>query len=256
MIRLARLLAAHVHRSFVQWTSSRGFVVTLVANQAVPPLVGLAVWSAALPGQSRISTYYVALLVVQLATVSYENHTLSNGIYEGALTDSLLVPVPGGLGTFAENLAIRAWHLVIGLPLILVAAAFSHVSLRWGDVAIAVPALALAAALRFLFTFALALAAFWTERAHSVVGFGETLIFLLGGGAAPLALFPDALRPWFDALPFQAMYAFPAELVAGSLDPGDVAAGYAKQALWLVAFAWLAAAVWRSGVRRFTAVGG
>lgn len=256
MTRLRRLLGAYLRRYLLQWLASRGFVLTLTVNQAVAPLLGLAVWSAALPGRQAISTYYVALLLVQLLTVSYEHHTFAGRIYNGELADALVLPRPVILEPLAENLALRAWHLLIGLPLLLSVSLVAHVQLGWANIALALPALALAAALRFLFTYTLALSGFWTARAFSVVGFGETLIFLLGGGAAPLALLPAPLRAWAAALPFLAMYAFPAELAAGSLDASSLLMGYAWQLCWLGLFLALATRTWRVGLRRYTAVGG
>ena len=72
MIRIFRLLAAYTTRAFLQWTAFRSFLFTLVFNQAVSPLIGLALWSAVLPGETQLSTYFIALLAVQLMTVSQE----------------------------------------------------------------------------------------------------------------------------------------------------------------------------------------
>lgn len=256
MIRLSMLLRGYVVREFLQAMAWRSFLLTLVLNQAITPLLGLAVWSAALPGSADVSTYYVALLAVQLMTVSYEHHTFSNGIYAGDVSHELLKPHPVVLSTLGGNLALRVWHLLFGLPLIGVTAVVAGVAFDLRSVLLAVPALLLAGALRFLFTYLLALSAFWSQRAHGVVGFGETLIFLLGGVAAPVPLLPEALRPWVAALPFRAMLGFPAEVASGSLSGAQVLQGYGWQALWTAVFAALVAVAWRSGVRRYTAVGG
>ncbi len=256
MRRLMRLLSAYVWRQFLEVMAWREFVVTLTINQAITPLLGLAVWSAALPGRSGISTYYVALLVVQLMTVSYEHHTLSNGIYAGEFSNDLLKPHATVLPTLGMNVAMRIWHLLVGIPLIAALVLVVGVSLDARHSLLAVPALVLAAALRFVFTYALALSALWTQQAHWVVGFGETLIFLLGGSAAPITLFPEGVRPLGAALPFRAMLGFPAEIASGSLSGAEVLAGYGWQVLWLGALTATAAVVWRSGVRRYTAVGG
>jgi ABC-2 type transport system permease protein len=189
-------------------------------------------------------------------TVSYENHTFSNAIYAGALADDLLRPHPVVLIPLGENLAIRAWHAILAVPLFLVVAFFVPLNLTWPALLMALPALLLAAALRFLFTYLLALSAFWTERAHAIVGLGETLIFLLGGEAAPVALLPPALRAWGEALPFRAMHAFPAEVAVGSLAPPQILAGFGWQFVWLAVFSGLVMLAWRAGIRRFTAVGG
>lgn len=255
-MRLLHLLAIYIWRELLQWMAARGFLITLVVNQAVTPLLGLAVWSAALPGSTEISTYYVALLAVQLMTVSYEHHTFSNGIYAGALSHDLLKPQPVVVSTLGTNVALRIWHLLIGLPLILGVGLVAGVAFDGDAVLLALPAVVLAAVLRFLFTYMLALTAFWTHQAHGVVGFGETLIFLLGGSAAPITLFPQALRPLGEALPFRAMLGFPVEIAAGALGSPQILQGYAWQVFWVLAFGTMASVVWRSGVRRYTAIGG
>lgn len=256
MRRWGRLLVGYTVRQALQMLTWRAFLITLVVNQAVTPLLGLAVWSAVLPGQPAVTTYYVALLAVQLMTVSYEQHTFSNGIYDGSLAGLLLRPHPVVLEVLGPNVALRLLHLLIGLPIILLAAFAAGVTLEARLVAAALPALALAAVLRFLFTYMLSLSAFWTERAHGVVGLGDTVIFLLGGSAAPLTLYPAALRGVGLRLPFRAMLGFPAEIAAGHLTAADILTGYAWQAAWLVPLAGLAVLIWRAGVRRFTAVGG
>jgi len=52
MRRLLGLLGIHVWRVVLQWMGMRAFLVNLTINQAVTPLLGLAVWSAALPGRA------------------------------------------------------------------------------------------------------------------------------------------------------------------------------------------------------------
>ncbi|HYI25097.1 MAG TPA: hypothetical protein VD767_06770, partial [Thermomicrobiales bacterium] len=94
MRRHLRLLAVYAKRSFLAWFVARSFLFTLVVNQATMPLLGFAVWSTALPGRADVSTYYVAILAVQLLTVSYEYHTVSKAIYQGELNDDLLRPHP------------------------------------------------------------------------------------------------------------------------------------------------------------------
>jgi len=256
MTRLLRLVGIATRRSFILGLTWRGFIVTLVIGQCVPPILGLTVWSAVLPGTENVTAYYLALLLVQLMTVSYEHHTLSNGIYAGTLSHELLKPQPPVLGTIGENCALRIWHVLIGLPLLAVLWLVTGVTFAIEPLLLAVPALLLAAVLRFLFTYTLALSAFWTQQAHGAVGFGETLIFLIGGSAAPIALMPERFQAAGEILPFRAMLALPAEIATGSLDREQVLTGYTWQIVWLVAFAAVAVVVWRHGIRHFTAVGG
>jgi ABC-2 type transport system permease protein len=255
-MRLVYLLSLYIWRQFLEWIAWRVFLLTMVLNQVVTPLISLTVWSIALPDRGEISVYYVALLVIQLLTVSYEHHTFSNGIYAGALSHDLLKPAPVVIGPLGTNLALRLWHLLIGLPLIIIVSFSVGAIFDLKMIMLALPALVLAAALRFLFTYTLALSAFWTERAHGIVGFGENMIFLLGGIAAPIMLFPEQLRPWGIALPFRSMLGFPAEIASKSLDQAQIQQGYQWQLLWIVGMGVLAVLVWRLGLRRYTAVGG
>ena len=255
-MRRVRLLALYTWRELLQTLAWRAFLFTLVINQIVTPLLGLAVWSAALPGDMQISGYYIALLAVQLMTVSYEHHTLANSIYDGGFSQELLKPHPVVLGVLGINIALRIWHLLIGLPLIVAAMWLVGASFDTQLVLVAIPAVVLAAAVRFVWTYSLALGGFWTHQAHGVVGFGEMLIFLLGGAAAPVPLFPEAVRPFAVILPFRSMLGFPAEIAAGSLDSQQIIVGYGLQLLWLVLTTLLAQTLWLWGLRRYTAVGG
>ena len=251
-----QVLAQYVRQSFLEWNAGRSFTFTLVVQAVVPPLIGLAVWTQALPGQDLITLYYAILLFARLLTVSYEHHTFSSRIYSGNLVDDLLRPHPVILAPLGVNLAVRLWHVAMGLPLILVVGVLIPVRPELGSLLMALPALLLAAALQFLFTYGLALTAFWTEKAFGVVGIGQTLIFLLGGEAFPAWLAPSDLKPLMTLLPFRYMLGFPAEIAAGQVAGPELLVGYGAQLAWVGLMGLAVAAIWRSGVRRYTAVGG
>lgn len=255
MTRLLLLVALRVRRQFLDWSGGWWFIVTLVFNQALGPLIGLFVWSAVFPHDPRIVAYFVALVAVQLMTASYENHTFSETVYHGTVSDELLKPQPVVVGPIGENIAIRIWMTLFGLPLAALAGVGLGASYRWQHLLLALPALLVAAILRFLFTWVLALTAFWTERVHAVAGFGGTLTFLLGGAAAPIALLPEPWRSVAAALPLHAMLGLPADIATGALDGAQVAAALGRGLGWIAVFGALAVAIWRSGVRRYTVVG-
>jgi ABC-2 type transport system permease protein len=248
MTRVVRLTAVRVRRQFLEWSGAWWFLLTIVANETVGPLVGLFVWSAVFPGDRRIVAYFVALIVVQMMTASFENHTFSETVYEGTIGHELLKPQPVIIGPIGENLAIRAWLTLFGLPLAVVAGLVFGVRYDWRHLLLAVPALAGAAILRFLFTWTLALAAFWTERVHAVVNFGGVLILLLGGAAAPISVLPGPWHSLAVGLPFYAMLGLPADIATGG--------AYDAATLgWIPILGGLAVVVWRAGIRRYTVVG-
>ena len=242
----------YFRRYLLQWIAFRSFLITLVIDKAGIPLLGLALWSAAMPGQSEISRYYIALLVVQLATISFEHHTLSNDIYSGTWSGALLVPSHPLLPVLGQNIALKLLHLVLGVPILIVLIVLSGARFDFEPVALALPALLIAALIRTLFTTTLALTAFWNERAHSTVALGETMVWILGGSAIPISMFPDRFRDVIELLPFRGMLGFPAEVASGS---GDLT-GFVIQLGWLAIIAVGCRLMWARGVKRFTAVGG
>ena len=250
-----RLLWGFVRRSFLVWFAWRSFAFTLVVNQSVTPLLGMAIWSVVLP-DANTSPYFVSLLLVRMLTVSYENHTLSTRIYSGEVADDLLRPCPAFLQPLGENLAIRVWHLIIALPLIIGLMLFTTSPLSGANVLIAIPFIFMAAAMRFAFTFSLALAAFWTDKADNVVSFGSTLIFLLGGEAVPFALLPMQFSTFTSWLPFRAMSGLPAEILSGSYKAEMLATSFLTASLWLIVLTVIALYVWRAGTRKYCVVGG
>lgn len=257
MMRGIRLLAAYTRRSALEWLGYRSFLTTLIFNNSIAPVLGLALWTAALPGQRDISAYFLVLLVVQWSTASQEYYSLTMTIYEGDLADDLLRPHAAIVRPIAEGIAYRCWNLAVGLPFLAVAVVLTG---RHGmdGVAVlrAIPALALAVMVHFAFTCSLCLSALWLQQAGAVTDIGSTLVFLLGGIAIPLMLLPESVKPIVEALPFRSMAGFPAEIASGQLSASQLAAGFAWQCWWLLVFGLLAAWLWRVGIRHYAAVGG
>jgi ABC-2 type transport system permease protein len=84
----------------------------------------------------------------------------------------------------------------------------------------------------------------------------DALIFLLAGQVAPVALLPGALQSAAKILPFRYMVAFPVEVLTGQVETSQLAAGFALQIVWVLIAVGLYALLWRTGLRRYTAVGG
>lgn len=248
------ILLSAWRNSLDQWTW-RSFMITLVLNQAIGPVIGLLVWTAVLPASTQVRTYFFVLLVVQLMTVSYEDHTFCTSIFDGSIIERLLLPQPVIADAFGVNLSLRLWHTIFGLPILAAIALAIGLRLDPSHLLLALPALLVAGALRFLFTIAVAITAFWTERATALVSLANIVTGMLGGAAAPLFLLPNQLAHLGRLLPFWPMLGMPGEIVAGVLSRTQIVIGYGYQLAWLTILGSLVAVVWRRGLRRFTAVG-
>jgi ABC-2 type transport system permease protein len=98
--------------------------------------------------------------------------------------------------------------------------------------------------------------AFWATQAEALLALQDSLIFLLAGQVAPMALLPGLLRKAATGLPFRYMVGFPIEVLTGQLNRAELWAGFAWQAGWMGITLILFAILWRTGVKRYSAVGG
>ena len=254
--RLLRLTARRIHLEVLEWSGTWWFLLTLVVQALLGPLIGLFVWSAVYPADPYVVTYYVALLLVTVMTESFEQFTFSEKIYDGTISHDLLRPQPVVINTIGTNIAIRLWLTVMGVPVVLLTGFTFGVSLRWAAVLAALPIFVLGAALTFLWTFLLSLTAFWTERVHSIVGFGSSLNYLLGGTVAPLAFLPEPWRGIGQVLPFYGMLGLSADVAAGRVHGlAELLTGMAYQSAWIALLTTAAVLLWRAGIRRYTVVG-
>lgn len=254
--RLPRLIALRIRMEVLEWSGTWWFLLTLVIQAVLGPLIGLFVWSAVYPQDPYVARYYVALLLVTVMTESFEQHTFSQKIYDGTISHDLLRPQPVVVNVIGTNLAIRGWLTVMGLPIALLTGLTFGISLSWTAVLTAFPVFVLSAALTFCWTFALSLTAFWTERVHSIVGFGWTLSSLLGGTIAPVAFLPESWRGVGQILPYYGMLGLPADVAAGRVHGlGGILTAMACQSGWIAVLVMAAILLWRAGIRRYTVVG-
>jgi len=231
----------------------------------VPLLVYLFVWSAAAAGgtvgglaQSELSAYYLVLILVNQFTFCTNNWTVGDAIRYGRMNLLLLRPMSPTYDALASEVAGKVVFMTFAIPvtavLALVLRPELHLTPQNGMAF--VPALLMAWALRFFWGYWLALLAFWTTRADALLSLQESLVFLLGGQVAPFVLLPDLMQKIAVALPFRYMVGFPVEVLTGQLSAAELRTGFAFQAGWLLVALVVFVVVWRTGVRRYSAVGG
>jgi ABC-2 type transport system permease protein len=256
---------ALVRGLWLSWLQYRSFFFILAFGWMIPPLIYLFVWSTA-AGEGTIGglnrgefiAYYLALILVNQLTYSQTNWTVGDLIRYGQMNRLLLRPMHPLFDVLSSEIAGKVVYLAFDLPIVILLAIILRPEFHgaWQHTLAFIVALILAWALRFFWGYWLALLAFWAARADALLAVQDSLIFLLGGLVAPLALLPGVLQSAALVLPFRYMLAFPVEVLTGQVDAASFFTGLAIQAAWLAAALVFYALMWRSGLRRYTALGG
>jgi ABC-2 type transport system permease protein len=204
-------------------------------------------------------TYYLILLVIDQLTSEITIHILAYKIQDGTLSGDLIRPIhPILTGALINNIAFKALSLMAFVPIWIVLVLvfrpdFSAVTPV--SILLAIPAILIGFWLKFLLGAIVTSLAFWTTRVYSVSQFVYMVVMLLSGQFVPLQLMPPAIQTVAHYLPFQMFLYVPVEIILNRLPPDVILRDYAFSLVWLVIFQLLFLAVWRGGVKRFSAVG-
>jgi viologen exporter family transport system permease protein len=220
-----------IKKSYLGWMASRGFT------------------------RDDFIVYYLCLIMLNQFTYPVCNWTVGDSIRMGRLSDWLLRPLPVMFEAIASDIAMKMVCTPFAVAVTVVLAFFLHPAAHFSpqSVLFFLPAFLLAQVLRFLMAYTLAL---WNSRADALLDLNDSLVFLLAGQVAPIALLPGALRALATVLPYRYMLGFPIELLIGRLSTTEIWQGFAWQCAWVIGVVFLYRFVWKHGLRHYTSVGG
>jgi ABC-2 type transport system permease protein len=255
------VLGLHFQDSLAYRAQGVVWILTDIIPTVTLPLMWLAAYGdrTHLRGFSKegLVAYYLAVSVVSNLVFAHP-WEIARDIKDGRLSIYLTRPFTYYGFIFASNLTWRLVRTMLYIPFFLgILAIFRHY-LSWGGFQAGREfwaALVLAHLLSFQIAWLLGMAAFYLVEVGGVYEFWYMIGGFLAGQMAPLELLPEAARAAAQVMPFSYVLWFPVQVFLGNLPQEVVMRGLVVQAVWTVVI-WLAGqALWRAGLRKYTAVG-
>jgi ABC-2 type transport system permease protein len=249
-----------------QWQYRANLIMYLL-YWLVSPIIYLAVWTSIANSKGSVNgltandftTYYMTLLIVDQITSNIVIHTFAYKVQDGSLSGELVRPIhPMLTNALVNNIAFKCLTIMGFIPIwiilyFLYKPEYSGVTVE--NVLLSIPAMILGFFVGFLLSAAITSLSFWTTRVYSIHEFYYALILLFSGQFVPLTLMPPLIQEIARYLPFQLLIYFPVQLILGNLTEAQIVQGFASGIIWLVISILVFNAIWRNGVKRYSAVG-
>ena len=237
---------------------------------ALIPLVGTVfVWRSIYGGtDGRIAGYdfgemvfyfLTVLLVDNLITPAEDEWQIAAEIREGQLSALLLKPFD--FLAYRTCIFVGSRLLYTAVTLIPVIAIFwwYRQYLQWPAHAstwfLFIPSLVMAGAIQFLIAYSMAMLAFWILEISTVVFILYSFEYFLSGKLFPLDAVPGLAGKILKFLPFPYEVYFPVAILMEKVSGPRLWEGLLIQSVWVILCLLLARVLWRSGLRRYEAVG-
>lgn len=237
------------------------------------PLLGMVyLWSAVLGGPGtgtelagynygRMISYFVALILLDsIASPTEDDFQIAGEIRDGLINQFLLKPVNYFAYRFCLFWSSRIIYTVVTFIPILCVVFFLRnyiiIPTTLDQWMLSAAAIFLSACLQFGMAYCTAMLAFWLLDISAPTFIVFSIEYALGGHMFPLDFMP---RPFYEVLrmlPFYYEYFFPLQIFLGKASAQSIQQGFVIQIFWVIFFFVLGQAIWRAGLRKYTAVGG
>lgn len=256
LVRASVQVAVTYRGRMVLWVLSGFFPLLLMAvwltvvAQSGPP----EGWTA-----GDFISYYAAAALVWHVSGQNVVWKWDDDMRSGDLSTKLVLPVHPFWQYAAGDLGERLVLGAVLVPLLVLASLVIpglDYSLGPIELLYVVFAIMLAWVLSVVCASTIALVGFWSTQTTNIWMLWWGVGSFASGWVAPLELMPVWLRDLAVILPFRYSLGFPAEIMAGRIDGGEVALGFSVGIGWMLWFGAIYVLSWPAGVRRYQAVAG
>ena len=204
--------------------------------------------------------FLLVMLLDNLVTPTDDEWQVAADIRDGLMNAFLVKPMNYLVYRLALFLSNRLLYTFVTLPVMIGVFVVFRKYLVWPTSPetwlLTFISVALAALLQFFIAYCIAMLAFWMLEISTVVFILFSFEYFLSGHMFPLALMPAHVQAVLKLLPFPYEMYFPIAIFMGQVRGTAIWQGLAIQSSWVILCWWGTTMLWRSGLRRYQAVGG
>jgi len=240
-------------------------VILWIIIQSLPILVMGVLWSSsgASLSAAKISylvSYYIVIFLVDRLTSFYFEKNLQDEIREGTFSRYLLKPVMvqkyliwAGLGGKLFNSIFLLFPIML-----IISTVFSGYLVIPNLLYLCLFVVSLISAffIQFSMSILVTSVAFFIEQAFAFNHLHWMLDAVAGGYMLPLTFYPKILGNFFGFLPFACVYFVPVNIFTGQFPVEIASQKIGVSVFWAITLYIFSNFVWRTGIKRYSSVGG
>ena len=219
-------------------------------------------------GTGEINGYTIADMITFFVVSSLFRTFILNGggfeisgmIKNGDLGKVMIKPYSINMFLYWKHLSNALFGFLKQFSLLLIIAPFFAQYLTWDlsvhSAILLVIYLATATVISHLMWSLLGMMAFWLEQAQAVMWSFAVILNFLSGMFMPLDFFPGWSVRVLELMPFAAFSYIPAKLYMNQISPAESVNLLIVYIMWIFVLMTLNLAVWRAGVKKYSAIGG
>lgn len=204
-------------------------------------------------------TYVIGTSLVEAVVISTRTADIAQDINNGNLSNFLIKPLNYLAYWFSRDIGDKAMNILflffeLSLFFLILKPPF-FIQTNPNLLILFLIATTIAVFMHFLIGFLLSLIGFWSPETWGPRFVFYIVLMFFAGRTFPLDILPKAIFNVLQILPFGYLLYFPVKIYLGNLQLSEIYRGLLISSIWTVIIYFITMALWRKGLRSYTAYG-
>ncbi len=204
----------------------------------------------------QLVTYYIVSWFVGILSYTHIEDSLRHEVRHGRIIRDLVKPINYIWLHFFTTIGHRLYAVIIEvIPLFIIAFVFFAVKVNLSYLPLFILSVLFAAILTYLISAIVGMSAFWLIHNRGIIKIKRILLYFISGAVLPLTFFPQWFQNLSFYMPFQYLTFVPINIWLAKYTIPQAFQFLGIQIGWILIFYLLCIFVWKSAIKKVTAVG-